>query len=119
MYHLATFTRESSAERIAGRMELQRIRTGLTGGNMTSGDTVFNLFVPDRQAEVAERLLSDLFSDTEENNEILKCPTCGSSDVHLSDEHAEVFPLEPHFRLRQTSGPPIELSCKACGHRWG
>lgn len=121
MQHLATFHRESSAETVAGRMEQHRIRTGLTGDHMASGDTVYNLFVPDRQIEDAVHLLADIIKEKMAQDSVLTCPSCNSQDVHPAadeDEHDIYFPLEPRFRLMQKSGEPIHLSCRKCGHEW-
>ncbi len=121
MQHLATFHRESSAETIAGRMEQQRIRTGLMGEHMASGDPVYSLFVSDRQAEEALRLLSTIISNENSDGDVLSCPSCGSKDVHPTendDDTDAYFPLEPRFRLIQKSGDPIRLVCRNCDHNW-
>ena len=102
-------------------MELNRIRTGLTGNHMASGDTVYNLFVSDRQVEDAIRLLGDIFSDKASKQEVLTCPQCGSTDVHPvldEDEGDDYFPLEPRFRQLQKSDDPIDVACQKCGHQW-
>lgn len=118
MYHVATFRHETAAERVAGRMELKRIRTGLRGDHLASGDTVYNLFVSDRQAEVASRILPDLMSDMDEHQEVMECPICNSREVHPADTGEGIFPFEPRFRLQQTSGDPLKLTCQNCGHTW-
>ena len=121
MQHLVTFRRESSAESVASRMERHRIRTGLTGEHTASGDTVYNLFVSDRQVEDAMEFLSDFYSNRKAGEDVLVCPECGSTDVHPAakgDDSDDYFPLEPRFRLLQKTGDPIRLSCKGCGHEW-
>tara|TARA_R110002096_G_scaffold215310_6_gene403067 strand:- start:3004 stop:3372 length:369 start_codon:yes stop_codon:yes gene_type:complete len=121
MQHLAIFHRESSAETVAGRMEQQRIRTGLTGDHTASGDTIYNLFVSDRQIEDAMRLLADIVQEKMAEDDVLQCPECSSQDVHPAvedDERDLYFPLEPRFRLMQKSGDPIHLCCRSCGHEW-
>lgn len=118
MYHLATFHHEKSAEQIAGRMELQHIRTGLRGDHTAAGEVIYNLFVSDRQAEDALRLLSGLFEDDRTRADVFVCPLCGSGDVHPRSDADAQFTLEPKFRLQQTSGAVLEMGCNNCGHRW-
>lgn len=117
MYHLAIFRHEDSAERIAGKMELQQIRTGLRGDLTSSGDVVYNLFVSDRQAEEALRLLPDLCE--KDKNDLMECPQCGSMDIHpvIEEDEAE-FPFEPRFRVLQKTNAPLEVTCNKCGHSW-
>jgi len=118
MYHLAIFRHEDSAERIAGKMELRQIRTGLRGDHTLSGNMVYNLFVSDRQAEEAMRLLPDLCED--EDKDVMECPKCGSTDVHPveAEEEDSEFSFEPRFHILQDTGEPLELCCKGCGHTW-
>lgn len=118
MYHLATFQAERAAERVATQMELNSIHTGLRGDHTASGQTIFNLFVSDRQKDDAVKLFPGVVADAGEDSAVLSCPICNSHDVHPSSDAHDLFPIEPRFRLKQISGAVVEMSCKNCGHSW-
>ncbi|MFT5467563.1 MAG: hypothetical protein ACI8UO_002668 [Verrucomicrobiales bacterium] len=118
MYHLATFHHEDSAEKVAGCMEMRQIRTGLRGDHTASGQTIFNLFVSDLQAEDAIKLFQGIVAGTKEDEDVLSCPICNSHDVHPASDAHDLFPIEPRFRLTQISGAVVEMTCKKCGHSW-
>ncbi len=118
MYHLAIFRHEDSAERIAGKMEFRKIRTGLRGELISGGSVVYNLFVNDRQAEEALQLLPSL-CDQKEAADLVECPKCGSTRIHPQERDEEdIFPFEPRFHVMQKDREPMQLVCQDCDHSW-
>lgn len=99
-------------------MEMRQIRTGLRGDHTASGQTIFNLFVSDLQAEDAIKLFQGIVAGTKEDEDVLSCPICNSHDVHPASDAHDLFPIEPRFRLTQISGAVVEMTCKKCGHSW-